>query len=656
MVRGTAFSVQELFEAITGFMSNNGWVLLDDLGAADKVFQSTGTDGHKKVVRLFHDTDKPLNERLYKSATHINGKYDYIYAEGYLNWDSTSHTGLNKYGIIGPHIHTFGKISGDNYIKRIHDEGLVVLDPNDRVPIAGETLLGQGPTSTLSTDVWAFEGRRVYCKNSGSNNAFAYHDIPAYQWVGLTSPPGNPYVATLVYDSITDEEWVYLFGSTCSRYNIHTNTFQTLAPVPVTPSTYMTGVYDGGNFFYAQPTNSSAFYRYDIAANSWTQMASRPASSGNNSTTWSICVYVPASASGLESDFIYWCYLNGPTSTLHRYNVTTDTWTSFTGLPENHNTNAPFLAYDCVTNTLYYQAGGATPSPFWVWKVNLKDVDGVPTSGSWTPLGRLTGATSHITGKVVHDHACKIRGKNSEPVNYWIVGNSDRVSVFTKLNSGFSTWAHFGSFQSFHPTTRRTLTAPSVGHTPATFTVDSTEGIRKGDDFVLLDENTGATEKVTVWSVDSGTQFRAYAKNLWPTGTALAVEHLPIVFTGGEGYAVLPMDLGGYQSEHQPALNYVEPTANRSRVFYRNAPNGQGRVSTVPYVIYSPFAELYSYGDRGRLLGVSHVLIDTGTLETGSELVMDGKRYIVSECSPMNSTFANITTKKNYVVFGPIEE
>lgn len=113
------------------------------------------------------------------------------------------------------------------------------------------------------------------------------------------------------------------------RYDTTSDTWQTLASLPVAPSTsgYSSDLaYDySKNRIYAIIGGSSNFYYYDIEGNTWSvALAALPVMADAGAKIVHTCSYVDPTA---NDDYIYYIPANGSSRKLYRYSISGNAWT-----------------------------------------------------------------------------------------------------------------------------------------------------------------------------------------------------------------------------------------------------------------------------------------------------------------------------------------
>jgi len=185
-------------------------------------------------------------------------------------------------------------------------------------------------------------------------------EVTNASWTVGANIPFTTYLGTGAAYSRNDTGWVFSAGGNTttqtevSLYNVNTNTWTTVAPMPgpriVTASAVAMGnlYIIGGSNNPSTPAYQSAVYKYNIAANSWSTAADLPGIRG-----WGKAV-------AYQDSLIYHAGGYNGTSYLTEvvlYNVNTNTWRQCTPLPVGIFGGA-FAVYG---NTLVWVGGATSP-------------------------------------------------------------------------------------------------------------------------------------------------------------------------------------------------------------------------------------------------------------------------------------------------------
>jgi hypothetical protein len=397
---------------------------------------------------------------------------------------------------------------------------------------------------------------------------------------------------------VTGKDYVWVFGMTAItanqwvRYDIDSNIWERkTGPGSAAPNQgYLT--WDGGDFIYAMPTTAnSAFYKYQISTDSWTSLTATPVVKSGFATAanlgFSHTVYLPASVTGFSEDVIY-TWLVSTSTTIYRYNVTSNTWGPSITMPFTPDANT-FMVWDKAK--YMYAMGPNRPSPFNQWY--RSDVTVNPNA--WTNLGILQQAIfTPMGGALVNHIVSKVQGSDLIPGAYFITGDADYISVVTRVGADPVTakyyWMHFGRYTPAYRTTVRTLTAPAVPGLRATLNVDSSAGYVQGESFTLWDPVTGTSERVTIYDVPTGSSYRVVQLlGAFGTGTRLGTDPSQQAISGDTAQACAPLGAKGkYKADYQSA-NYHTVAAARTDL---GAPSGRGAYVPVPIQLEDPYTGL----------------------------------------------------------------
>jgi hypothetical protein len=192
------------------------------------------------------------------------------------------------------------------------------------------------PSQGTQGRVWLFGP-----SSSSPYSVFAYYDVATNTWTTRTTPPG------ISSQWGTDARLVH----TCSYYNSLGN----------------------DDYIYLIGNNSTTFYKYSISGNSWNAVAGYlPAGAGAG------CALLWDWGSGGDPDKIY-ALRGAGTSTIYRYSITYDSWTTISYVPATETfTTGTSAVYDPVRRRIWIQKD-ATHRMYYLDLANLTLYPG----GTW---------------------------------------------------------------------------------------------------------------------------------------------------------------------------------------------------------------------------------------------------------------------------------
>ena len=208
------------------------------------------------------------------------------------------------------------------------------------------TQLGTDPNATNNCKT-----RGVYIWDaSGDWTAGAVYPITTYNGIGVSYNDG-----TTNYLFVMGGNTTSTLGTECYKYNVTTNTWTLIAPLPV--KTVIAAGAVVGNFIYVMGGSdgvaapNTVYYntvrRYDIVGNTWSTVASLPITIGwGRAVAYNNYIYL---AGGVDAPGATGNYL----ATVYRYDVIANTWTSASPMP------LPVFGggFGITGNTLVYAAG-----------------------------------------------------------------------------------------------------------------------------------------------------------------------------------------------------------------------------------------------------------------------------------------------------------
>ncbi|HMI99543.1 MAG TPA: kelch repeat-containing protein, partial [Gaiellaceae bacterium] len=283
-----------------------------------------------------------------------------------------------------------------------------------------QTLFGPA-TVTDGTYVYAFGGYH-FPENVGSTLDVVYRYTPSTDtWTTMTPMPQPSLIATAVYYPPTNK--IYVFGGatrtpdpiivydTTLIYDIATNTWSSGATMPG-PRYQMAGGYNsadgkiylnGGYSASTIDTVSDATWKYDPAANSFTELAPSPIARGG-----------PAFGI-INGHFLVAGGRTNPDETLVAtwdYNIASDTWTQKQDMPEP--TNVPGSA---VAAGQLWAMGGCTPTPCNPFP-GLNAVESFdPGANTWSAAPSLNHARSFPGGAAIDNTLYAVGGRDGLDVS-----------------------------------------------------------------------------------------------------------------------------------------------------------------------------------------------------------------------------------------------
>lgn len=326
-------------------------------------------------------------------------------------------------------------------------------------------------------------------------------------------------------------------------------------------------LWDGQDTIYICPASSAtAWWKYSIAGQSYTQLATLPTSrqglwtwSGTDSVTTQ--VYVPATVSGFSSDVIY-CLLDTST-TLYCYNVGTNTWNdSAHGTPNltlplggyyySHLVKDPYgymYYFRGDTNNLLYRIHNANTVNGWVGSSVFEGSSGQYSSNLLVPQ-----ILSHPVGSV--------RVHPTRQSTYYFFGSQDSIAVAIN-NGGLNKfyWLWFGRISSRRRQQIMTQSGSTSAGSLVTVNVDSTTGYFAGDTILLWDPTNATIESTQINAINSTSQMVITSlANNYSSGTLIGVDPFQTGITGDSGQMSCPADMKGFRYDQVGATYWVLPT------------------------------------------------------------------------------------------------
>ena len=217
--------------------------------------------------------------------------------------------------------------------------------------------------------IWAIQG------NAGTG--FAYYDLSTYAWTSVASLPiASSYGSWIVHTcssiiSTANDDRIYYApanGSTAFYYySISSNSFTALASAPATLGAGSIGVwiynYDPDKILVIRGGGTADIYLYSISGNSWSTFSYRPAVFGFSTGVHAI--YDP------DTNYVY-INLNEGYKYIYRLNLSTAVMEPFARLPIAYGREARRLAIVKHGNYKWlYVFRGYEWAPYAVWRIPI---------------------------------------------------------------------------------------------------------------------------------------------------------------------------------------------------------------------------------------------------------------------------------------------
>ncbi|MEA2007061.1 MAG: hypothetical protein U9O20_02785 [Patescibacteria group bacterium] len=220
--------------------------------------------------------------------------------------------------------------------------------------------------SSLTASPAAFNGEKegtfynghIYYLRSGNQDDFYRYDIASNNWDTLELTPANVNYASINYNS--DDGLMYVIRAngqyTLWKFDPDVDADGEWIGPPDVPGTVRTGgdlIWNGvtgaGNYVYGvRGDNNNAFYRYDVTANSWSNMASLPAN-----------MYYDTKGT-YHNGYIYIHRGDNTTTSFYRYDVAGNSWSSMAATPATtrYGSNTAYVQ-DSGTDYVFMTQGNA---------------------------------------------------------------------------------------------------------------------------------------------------------------------------------------------------------------------------------------------------------------------------------------------------------
>ena len=273
--------------------------------------------------------------------------------------------------------------------------------------------------SQLDSDPGAFYALTPDHTVNGLTVSMSASAVPSGTWTALADVPGGG-IRSGGDLEFAGGSFLYALrggGQDFLRYDISTNSWISLAPIPNTRVTGGSLASTGGGYIYAlaegNNPNTPNLWRYSIAGDSWQELADMPGSVRNGS----------ALAYG-GGDTLY--ALRGANSTAFRaYSISADSWSGLASAPDNVR-NGGSLAH--TGGDYIYALRGRNTGDFWRYRIS---------DDSWTAMASAPGSVGD-GGDLAYpgaDYVYAIRGRNND--DFWrFTGSTNSWSALAPAPGG----------------------------------------------------------------------------------------------------------------------------------------------------------------------------------------------------------------------------
>lgn len=201
-----------------------------------------------------------------------------------------------------------------------------------------------GGASTRLSNTALYDGDEyIYYIGIANNGSLHRYSLAEDSWTALTSlPTGSTYLSA-VYEG---GDYIYALGSSwLRRYSISGNSWTTLSTTPVTFGGGLALVHTGDDYLYAfRGSSSTTFYRYSLLGNEWTTMTSTASNvNEGGALVWTGGDYIYARRGNSGRD-------------LYRYSISGNVWSSMARVPAGA-AEVGVLVWDEVGGYLYALRG-----------------------------------------------------------------------------------------------------------------------------------------------------------------------------------------------------------------------------------------------------------------------------------------------------------
>jgi hypothetical protein len=203
--------------------------------------------------------------------------------------------------------------------------------------------------------------RYIYWLKGYNSNSFRRYDVISDAHQYLSGAPWNAqYGAQLELDPSRNRIWAIQgnAGTGFAYYDLSTHAWTSVASLPIASSygswivhtcSSIVSTANDDRIYYAPANGSSSLYYYSISSNSFTSLASAPATLGAGSI--GVWIY------NYDADKIL-VIRGGGTATIYLYSISGNTWSTYNYTPAVFNfSTGTHAVYDPDTNQIYMSIG-----------------------------------------------------------------------------------------------------------------------------------------------------------------------------------------------------------------------------------------------------------------------------------------------------------
>ncbi len=208
----------------------------------------------------------------------------------------------------------------------------------------------------------------VYVTQGNLRDGFSQYDVNTNEWTVLTDLPALPYYGSSIEFDPTTQSIFYMpgyYSDLLYQYDVGSQTWTQKSSAPATFYYGGTLKLVGTSFYAIRGGNTTSFYKYDIAKDSWLTPTGGLFGRTFQGTTYTTEYYGSDIAKGDGDNF--YLVRGNYSDTFVRWNQSTGTTTTMASLPSGAY-NGSSLVYESTNNKIYY-TGGSYNNRFYVYDI-----------------------------------------------------------------------------------------------------------------------------------------------------------------------------------------------------------------------------------------------------------------------------------------------
>jgi len=681
---GFVSTASGLLSQLSSFLLGTGWSLNDNPSLSTfsgyNVFFSNGSLSNEDIYigigYGLKDYDNPPAYAAWQNQDYNNAQYELLNIQPMQYWDAGSNQATNMInGRVGPVM--MGMLDGSSNLEGIiYASYLHPIEPDTNWP--GDWINAHASKYNFYLKGggldWTGFGRRWY--GHRRDDDFQQVDFVTqrlsvpftqgeeYRSVFAFNMLGEPVVFQIRQNTFTGNIWVERpvgEGAGHSSLTVRAN-----PPAGVVTYNDANLCYDGKNYIYLAGRNSGTpFYRYDIAANTWSTLANFITSLIQPHVSWLIN-YIPKESTigttlGWTSDKII---MKSDSITFIIYDVNGNSWSSLSSAEDLSNYGG--TAWD-GGKYIYYGRGNNS------YEMNRYNIE----TNTWATIDGLPyiwGTGSRMMAKKSYNSHIVVDTGGS---TYWFFADKDHCVVVTKDQQGQYFTTYFGIVDRYYSNQKVTLdNSVTAGNVTLNVTGTFDQWIDGKPLYIYDPSNGGKAERFIPDNLNTGSStITATLVNNYSAGSKIGVDPQPTIAQCNfwdSAFCVHAYDApGAFDHPDNPRhVNYMmRLVPTRSEWVNGGLNNAREQIQLWPITLtsWNSFADGndYNFIDRvmkaatgenkpevrGQMIGM--FALPPGIApdpESEDEIVVGNNRYIVFKSHTM---FDSESGENMYIAVGP---